>query len=157
MPFLCVTLALVLISLIGIKYSPTNFGWIMQKDLSSRIALSNVMYHLKTLWKYQLTLPIFLLSLISICRSVYKKDERVAFFLLFIVGYYFQITFIGAQGSRFSIYWIPFFCFFSAIIINIFKNRLWKILFSVFLVVIACYQFAIALNSDLDYASGVQS
>ena len=153
---LLIALLLLPLMLIALKYSQTNVRWLTQQSLSSRIALSNVSYHLKALWKFQLTLPVLILSVISIGVSVYRRDKRAILFLLWIVGYYLQITYIGAQEPRYSINWIPAFCFFAATTVDFFHYRPWKILLSVLLIMIAGYQFVIAFQLEPDYAAGYE-
>lgn len=157
--FACLLGVLFLLPLIFIilKYSQTNIHWLTQKSFSSRIALSNILYHLHAIWKSHLTFPVFILSLCSICVSMYRRDTRTIFFLLWIIGYYFQITLIGANNApRYSIYWIPAFCVFAAVPLNFFQARSWKILFSILLIMIAVYQFVIAFQADPEYAAGYE-
>ena len=155
----CIIIALLLLPIIFVtlKYSQTNVRWIFRKSLSSRIELSNLLYHLKALWKYHLTLPVLILSLVSIGVSVYRKDKRAIIFLIWIAGYYLLITYTGANNSpRYSIYWIPAFCILTATAVDFFHYRRWKVLISTILIVIAGYQFVIAFHSEPTYAEGYE-
>jgi len=157
LPGLIIALLLLPIIFVTLKYSQTNVRWIFRKSLSSRIELSNLLYHLKAIWKYHLTLPVLILSLVSIGVSVYRKDKRAIIFLLWIAGYYLLITYTGANNSpRYSIYWIPAFCILTATAVVFFHYRRWKILISTILIVIAGYQFVIAFHSEPTYAEGYE-
>ena len=139
-----------------VKLSQTNFNWVTQKSLSSRLDMSNILYYPSVIWRYHLTLYLLMMSLPSICVSIYRKDKRSILFLLWIVGFYLQITFTGAQEPRYAIYWIPAFCQFAATTIDFFHHRLWKIFASSILIILAGYQFAIAFQQSSEYADGYE-
>src|SRR2546428_1522358 len=79
------------IILVVLKFSQTNVQWVMHNTISSSIEFSKITRHLKSLWLYHLTLPVFVLSLCAIIASIYKRDKRAIFFLLWIIGFYIQI------------------------------------------------------------------
>lgn len=139
-----------------LKFSQTNVNWVAQKDLTIRTRSSNILYHLKATWKYHVTLPVLITSLVSIGVSIYRKDPRGWFFLLWIVGFYLQITYLEVQEPRYTIYWIPAFCIFSAITINSFQDRLGKGLLSILFILIIGYQFTVAFQAEPEYAEGYE-
>ena len=53
-------------------------------------------------------------------------------------------------------YWIPPFCLFAAIIVDVFHSRSWKVLLSTLLLIIVGYQFAISFQLEPDYAEGYE-
>lgn len=154
----CIIILLMITPLIMItlKYSQFNVAWI-KGGLFSNIGLSRILYSLKFVWKYHLTLPVLTLSIISICVSIYQKDKRVIFFILWIMGLYILITLAGSSvPSRYAIYWIPAFCLFAATAVNFFRNRPWKITLSAMLLIIAGYQFVVAFQREPTYADGYE-
>ncbi len=94
--------------------------------------------------------------MVSICVSIYRRDKRSVLFLLWIVGFYLQITYIGFQVPRYAIYWVPVFCLFAATAVNFFNYRMWRVSLSTLLIVIAGYQFAVVFRSEPEYASGYE-
>jgi hypothetical protein len=138
------------------KFSPTNFYWIAQKSFYSRIDLYNILYYPEVILKYHMHPCILAASLVSICVSIYRKDKRSVLFLLWIVGFYLQITLTGAQEPRYAIYWIPAFCHFAALSIDCFQQRLWKVFASATLLLLASHQFSIAFQQNSEYADGYE-
>ncbi len=153
----CIISILLLLPLIIItlKYSQTNVAWI-KEAISSDIGLNRFYYSIKPIWSNQLTLPVFILSLFSICLSIYRRDKRVLLFVLWITCFWMLITFLGVRGARFSIYWIPPFCFFAATAINIFPYRFWKITLSLILIGVIGYQFEVAYYKEPTFADGYE-
>ncbi len=144
------------IILVVLKFSQTNVQWVMHNTISSSIEFSKITRHLKSLWLYHLTLPVFVLSLCAIIASIYKRDKRAIFFLLWIIGFYIQITCTPAQDPRYSMYWIPVFCLFPAVIIDFSPVRSWRILTSIALIAIVSYQFFVSYQLDPEYADGYE-
>ena len=139
-----------------VNLSQTNFNWIAQKSFSARFELSNILYYSGVIWKYHINHYVLMMSLSSICVSMYRKDKRSILFLLWIVGFYLQITFTGAQEPRYAIYWIPAFCQFAATTLDYFHHRFWKVFASAILVILAGHQFATAFQQNAEYADGYE-
>jgi hypothetical protein len=154
--YILITLAIFPIILIVLKFSQTNVQWVIHNNIFSRLEFSKITHHLKSLWSYHLTLPVLIMSLCSIFVSIYKRDTRVTFFLLWIAGFYIQITCTPAQDYRYSIYWIPAFCLFPAVIIDFSRVRLWRILTSTALFAIVSYQFVMSYQLEPEYADGYE-
>ncbi len=143
--------------LITLKFSQGNVAWVTQKTVGSRLSLSNLSFYLKMLWENHLTLPVLIGSLISIFVSLYRRDKRSMIFLFWIIGCYLLLTSLGIQkNARYAMYWIPPFCLFAAMSVNIFRYRSWRVLVSTILLVIAGYQFAVAFRMEPAYASGYE-
>jgi len=154
--YISIIVLLLPIILVVLKFSQTNVRWVMHNTISSSIEFSKITRHLKSLWLYHLTLPVFVLSLCAIIASIYKRDKRAVFFLLWIIGFYIQITCTPAQDPRYSMYWIPAFCLFPAVIIDFSPVRLWRILTSIALIAIVSYQFFVSYQLDPEYADGYE-
>ncbi|HWP47162.1 MAG TPA: glycosyltransferase family 39 protein [Candidatus Limnocylindrales bacterium] len=140
-----------------LKFSQTNISWVAQKSLSSRVGLSPILYYPRALWQEQLTLPVLILSLVSLGGSLYRRDKRAILFLLWIGIFYVEITCTGAREARYSIYWIPAFCLFAATSVHLFPYRSWKILLSSLLIFTVAYQTYLAFLSQPEYAEGYES
>jgi len=156
MAYTLIAILLLPIILIVLKFSQTNVQWVMNNAISSSIEFSKITHHLKYLWLYHLTLPVFIMSLCAIIVSIYKRDKRAVFFLLWITGFCIQITCTPAQDSRYSMYWIPAFCLFPAVIIDFSRVRSWRILTSIALIAIVSYQFVVSYQLDPEYADGYE-
>lgn len=146
------TLPLVFITL---KFSQFNVTW-TKGVISSSIPASKHLYVLKFLWNSHLTLSVLLLSLISTCSAIYRKDERTTLLLLWIMSYYVCGVYIAAPLSRHFVYWVPAFCLLAGSVTNLFDNRRWKILLSTILMIIVGYQITVALQLEPDRAEGYE-
>jgi len=154
--YILIAVILFPIALVVLKFSQTNVQWVIHNNISSITEFSKITRHLKSLWSYHLTLPVLLMSLCAITVSIYKRDKRAVFFLLWIAGFYIQITCTPAQDYRYSMYWIPAFCLFPAVIIEFSSVRLWRILTSIVLIAIVSYQFVVSYQLDPEYTDGYE-
>ena len=150
-----ITLLILPLILVTLKFSQLNVGWI-KETIFSNIGLNRLSDPLKTIWQNHFTFPVLILSLIGICLSIFKRDKRAIVFILWITCFYLMITLLGVQAPRYSIYWIPPFSLFAATVFNVFCFRLWKILFSIILIIIVTYQFTIVSQKELEYAKGYE-
>jgi hypothetical protein len=140
---------------ITLKFSQHNVSAVTS-PISSKLMLSNILFHIKAISANQLTLPVVILSLLSICVSVFKRDKRALLFLLWILSCYLLITYLGITRLRDTIYWIPVFSLFAATTIKFFQYRSWKVLVSSMLFVIIGYQFVSAFQKKPEYAIGYE-
>ena len=153
----CIIILLMITPLIMItlKYSQFNVAWI-KESIFSDFWLSEISNSLKFIWRDHLTLPVLTLSIISILVSIYQRDKRVIFFILWIMGLYILTILAGAPAPRYAIYWIPAFCLFAALAVNLFRNRPWKVALSAMLLIIAGYQFVAVFQREPTYADGYE-
>ena len=128
-------LALLLLPLVFItlKYSQINVRWIVEQDLTSRLGARNLLYYLRILAKFHLTVPVLILSLLSIAISVYRKDRRALIFLLWVSIYWLLLALTNAKTPRHAIDWIPPYRLFAAAIVNHFGTRSSRIVISCWL------------------------
>ncbi len=155
---LFVTIAtLVILTLItmSFKYSPFSVLW-LKKEIFSNIGMSRILHPLKFVWNYHLSVPVLIFSVISICVSIYRKDKRAVFFILWIISLFMLVTLTGAPEPRYAIYWVPAFCLFAATTINFFQHRLWQTILPIMLLIIICYQFVVSLQLEQDCADGYE-
>ncbi|MHC4267809.1 MAG: ArnT family glycosyltransferase [Planctomycetota bacterium] len=153
----CIIFTLLLLPLIfiSLKYSQMTIVWI-SRMISSDIELSRFYDPFIQIWRNLLTLPVLIFSLFSICLSIFLRDKRVLLFVLWIICFWLLITFLGVRDARYNIYWIPPFCLFAATARNIFRYRLWKIIFSLILTVVIGYQFVVAYHKEPAFAEGYE-
>lgn len=111
---------------------------------------------LQYLWSSHLSHPVLVISLISICISLYRRKKREVTFVLWIIFFYFFCVYFGAPTARHSIYWIPAFCVLASVLLNFLRYRLWKVFMSTVFILIAGYQFTIAFQSSAEYAYGYE-
>lgn len=142
---------------ITLKFSQFNVAGVVNKSTRvSRFFSPNVLYHIKAIWTYHLTLPLAVLSVISTCGSLYRRDKRIVLFLLWIAGCYLLMTYLGSTRARDSIYWIPAFSLLATASITFFQYRFWKILTSIVLITIVGYQFVGAYSIEPEYVDGYE-
>ena len=75
---------------------------------------------------------------------------------MWIAGNYLQGTYAKAQDPRYSIYWLPVFCLFAAVTIDLFRYRPWKVLLSTLVIATAVYQFVSTFRVEPTYAEGYE-
>lgn len=142
---------------ITLKFSQFNVAGVMHKSTTfSRFLSSKILYHIQAIWTYHLTLPVVVLSFISICVSIYRKDKRAVLFLLWIVSCYLLMTYLGSTRPRDSIYWIPAFSLFAATLIDFFQYRFWKVFATALLIILVGYQVVVAYNIEPEYVDGYE-
>jgi hypothetical protein len=154
--YLIIIILILPLVFITLKFSQLNVAAVTETSISSKLVLSNISYHIKAIWTKHLTLPVVILSFISISVSVLQRDKRATLFLLWILGCYLLITYLGITRPRDTIYWIPAFCLFSAMTINLFQYHALRVLVSTMLFLIAGYQFVYAFKTVPEYAYGYE-
>lgn len=82
----------------------------------SRLSLDNLLVLWSTLGVYHLAVPVLLLSIVGIALSIIKRDRRAVFFALLILSTYLFFSFIAGKNPRYSIFWIPAFTLFAALV-----------------------------------------
>jgi hypothetical protein len=135
---------------ITLKLSPSNVAII--KATALKTGVPRVSRTLEFVWTQHLTPPVLVLSILSICVSIFKRDKRLTIFLLWIVSFYVASAYAGPRDARYVIYWIPPFCLFACTATNFFDKQFWRVFSSILLLIIAGYQFAIAFQSEPAYA-----
>jgi hypothetical protein len=150
-----VVLIFMVLAAITFKFSRENIAWIMQRSLSDRIAPSNLFYYIRVVYREYLTLPVILLSLVSIVITLRSKEGRGLLYLLWIVICYLFFTALGTQNHRFALGMIPPFCLFAASLAET-RSRKWKIATLSIVSLAVIYQFAVALDINLETGSGYE-
>jgi len=111
---------------------------------ASRIGLPNLLYHVRTLYKAHITLPVLLLSIIGLMFAAIKRDKRVILFLVWILAVYIMVTYSRGKNIRYPIYWIPAFCVLAASVAGSLRQKHAKntgsAMFSVLIVIISLFQ-----------------
>jgi len=161
--FSCLISALLLVPLvlITLKFSRANLNFVttaLSSKPSSFVAplSGRFYYYVNALWERHLTLPVFILSLVSIPVSIYHRDRRTIIFFLWIVCLGMMMVYLGWRESRYTIYWIPAFCLFAALTFNYFQTRSWRVAVATLLLVITGYQFVVSFQEKIDFTDGYE-
>lgn len=161
--FSCLIIGFLLLPLllITLKFSRANLNFATTALSSKPSSLvtpfsSRLFYYLNSIWERHLTLPVFILSLISIPVSIYRRDRRTIIFFLWIVCLGMMMVYLGWRESRYAIYWIPAFCLFAALTFNYFQARSWRASVSILLIVITAYQFVVSFKTKPDFTDGYE-
>ncbi|MHA2344412.1 MAG: ArnT family glycosyltransferase [Candidatus Hodarchaeales archaeon] len=135
---------------ITLKFAQSNVAAVASKTI-------NPSYYFFVLWNKHLTPPVLILSLLSIFVSAYIKDRRAILFFLWIGCSYLLITYLGFQGPRYAIFWIPAFCLFAAASINYFqRGSSRRALVTILLLLTGAYQFVAAWQIEPQYSRGYE-
>jgi hypothetical protein len=140
-----------------LSLSPSNVGWVQRGLGGTRYTARNILYYPHELWRHHLTVPALLFCALGLLGSLWRRDRRIAFFVLWIVGFYVQITYIGAQDPRYAIYWIPPFSALAAASLTIVSSREARTVVAVALTVLIGYQFVVAAGREPTYAEGYEA
>lgn len=89
------------------EFSRSNVAWVRSSGATARFGASNVLYYLTGLWKHLVTIPVLVLAGMTALAAAVRGERRVLLFLLWIIGFYLELTFTGARVTRYAIYWIP--------------------------------------------------
>jgi hypothetical protein len=141
--------------LITLKFSHHSIEYV-SKAATIKPKADKLSFYANALWKYHITLPVLILSIISFLLSVFRRDKRVIIFVLWMVCLFVMDTYIGWKVPRYAIYWIPVYCLFASTIFIIFDSRFWKIFVSVILIIVAGYQFIVSYQKRLEFAYGYE-
>jgi hypothetical protein len=141
---------------ITLKYSQINISFSDPSNVPEYKIRYDFLYYPRAIWEHLLTLPVLILSLISLVVSLFKRERKSLLFLIWIIVFYVQITYIGNKLPRFAIYLIPAFCLFAAHSIHILRYRAWQIFATVVIIVISGFQGAIALQTAPERAEGYE-
>jgi 4-amino-4-deoxy-L-arabinose transferase-like glycosyltransferase len=159
--FIIMTISILPLALLTFKFSHHNVI-ITQKAMAFTNKSSYTFFRwglyrtLKSVWLWHLTIPVFLLSISSILVSLYRRQKlEITFFLWFLILFLFSV-YTFAPGPRHTIYWIPPFCLFAVVLVNLLKHRLWEILTTSAIVGIVLYQFIISLQLAPSHAYGYE-
>jgi len=142
---------------ITLTLSKANVAWVSRAPVSYRVSATNLGYYWETLWRHHVTTPLLALSAISLVGALLRRDRRVLFFALWVVGFYLEVTYGGARDPRFLIYWIPAFCLFAASALALVHSPPAKAVAAAVLTAVVVDQFATAYRAQPAYASGYEA
>jgi len=139
-----------------LKYSQLKISLVDPASDSGKAISYYLLFYVRALPEHLLTLQVLMLSLISIIISLCRRDKKSLLFLIWIIGYCVQITYLGNKLPRLAIYLIPAFCLFATLFINILRHRAWQISATVAIIFISGYQGAIAFQTAPERAEGYE-
>jgi len=124
-------------------------------DALSRLSWGNLKSLFTILYKYHLTLPVLVLSVVGLVWGTFNRDRRLLYFVCLVLATYLFFTYLMANSSRYPIFWIPAFTLFAALPVYYLDGfRLARILALVVLVVIAGYQVQKIYDKPVNFATG---
>ncbi|GAK58830.1 4-amino-4-deoxy-L-arabinose transferase and related glycosyltransferase of PMT family-like [Candidatus Vecturithrix granuli] len=152
-----IVLLLIPLVFITLKFSRVNVAWVTNAGFDYKFSFANLIFSFQMLGKELLTLPVLLISLISILLSLLRKDKRSVLFFFWIISCYLSFIILGLhKNARYVIFWVPVFCVFAATLINACEYRFWKIGTSILLLLTISYQFVIAYRQEAEYTDGYE-
>ncbi len=87
---------------------------------------------------------------------LWQRELRSLYFLLWIMGMYGMVTYMGVNIPRLGMYWIPPFCLFAAVSLNAVNSRVWRVVVTMVLIGSIGYQFDNGYASESHYAEGYE-
>ena len=156
----CALLSMPLV-LITLKFSRANLAFLSTALSSNSSSIvtplsTRYLYYLNVIWERHLTIPVFILSLISMSVSVFRRDRKTIIFFLWIICLGMMMVYLGWKESRYTIYWIPAFCLFAALSFNYFKSPSWKVAVAILLLGVTGYQFSLSYQKQADFTDGYE-
>jgi len=139
-----------------LEFSRINVNWVRTAGATSHFALANLLYYPAALWSHLLSGPVLVLSLLSLGLSVVRRDGRALLPVLWVVGFYLQITYVGVHDPRLAIYWIPPFCLLAAATVTLARSPRWQTALTTGLLLIGGYQILRAAGTEPTYAEGYE-
>jgi hypothetical protein len=84
-------------------------------DTIARLSWDNLKLRFITLYKYHLTLPVLIFSLVGLVWGTYVRDRRLLYFVCLILATYLFFTYLKGKNERYPIFWILAFTLFAAL------------------------------------------
>lgn len=141
---------------ITLKFSQANIAWVANAGGASRLSVPNLFFYIQTLWRHHLTAPVLALSVLALLLSIYQRDQRALFPVLWIVLFYLQITYTGAHDARYAVYWIPPFCLLAAATYSHVPLHSGQAVAAAVLSLTVVYQVIAASGLELTHAEGYE-
>jgi hypothetical protein len=131
--------------------------WVASSSLENKFSIANISFYPVALYKYHLTIPAVILGLTSFLVSTLRRDRKILLFVLWILGLYILLLGMGVpKVIRHGMYWIPAFCVLAALVVNLFKNHVIKIIGISILSITILYQFVTSYRMEPEYAVGYE-
>jgi len=121
-----------------------------------KLKTTDWLFYPSILWKEQVFPLAVVLGMVSIGVVLLRREKRALFFLLWIIALYGTVTYMGVKLPRLAIYWIPPFCLFAALSLEILRWRSWKVILPGILAVVIGYQFAIGHAAEPEQGEGYE-
>ena len=132
-----------------------NIAWIFLHP-GQKFSLDWLAAYPKVLWRLQLTHPVFLLSMLGLLVALVRRGKRELIFLIWILLLYLVLIVLGPADGRYSIYWIPPFCLFAALVPRLFGTRTLRIGLFLILMGASGFQLYLAAKMTPEYIEGYE-
>ena len=119
-----------------------------------KLTSSEWLFYPRVLWKDQVSVVPFVLSVVAMVMMVWRREKRSLYFFLWILAMYGMVTYMGVHIPRLGIYWIPPVCLFAALSLEAVHSRVWRVVVALLLIGSVGYQFGVGYASEPEYAKG---
>jgi hypothetical protein len=150
-----ILLLLVPLVILTASMAKGNIIWVFQHP-GQNLSLDWLFAYLKVLWRLQLAPPVLFLSLFGLLMTLVKRGKRGLFFMIWILLLYLELLVIGPADGRYSIYWIPPFCLFAALVPKLFGTKFLRIGLLIILMGASGYQAHLAAQMTPEYIEGYE-
>jgi hypothetical protein len=142
---------------ITLELSRFNLTFVAGGGGVPRLSPNRLTHYIEALWTDLLTVPVLVLAVLGLIVSAYRRDARVFLSLLWIVGFYVQITYAGGWDTRYAIYWTPAFCLLAAALPAQLRTHRYRVAASGILLAVVGYQFVLSASKEPTAAEGYEA
>jgi hypothetical protein len=123
----------------------------------SRWSFNNWLHYIRILPDL-LTLPVLILSTISMVLTLIKRKHKNAMlFFLWVGCYYIVFSYIYGKVERYAYFWIPPFSLFAALTVTYLPQKVKRIpVFTILLMLLCVFQFAYGYNVPTRFIAGYE-
>jgi Dolichyl-phosphate-mannose-protein mannosyltransferase len=134
--------------------SQTNVSWSIRS--AGRVARAPNRILLAAI-EGQFEMPVLVLALAGAGLALWKKEQRLLLFLLWIAGVLFGLLFFGRiDPARYSVYWVPALCALAASLTTAWRHRLISVCVLVAALLALSVQGSASVRMDLARAEGYE-
>jgi hypothetical protein len=142
---------------ITLELSTFNLAFVAAGGGPPSFETTHIPYYIEALWTHLVTAPVLVLAVLGLFASIYRRDSRVLLGVLWIVGFYVEITYAGGREPRYAVYWIPGFCLLAAALFAQGSARGYRLTVGGILLAVVGYQLVLALEAEPTIADGYEA
>ncbi len=151
--FLLSTFCLSGLIVLTLRFGSHNLSWLTHGSLLHGFRRESILYPLECLGMYHFAPFTLTAAVISLFIALWRKEGRVALFLLWIGCCYLQAVCIGPSEPRYSLYWIPPFCLLMALLPSL-PGRRWSVVATICILAMVASQFVTAFAMESEPMEG---